>query len=672
MSVILRSEPGASLKITITGEGSPPVSPLKGLTVNPDALFVGETQKVIIRAQIPYDVMQLPPLVTLHRIDTNGTVISIEGQLTDDGDLNNSDEIAGDGILSIRKSFYSDVQQSIRLQIAVQQSNQVFLSQTFLLPVFSHLTDAQVTNILIIQETALQHFQVLMSTTNIEAAATMVLGQLRSDTNILQAEISGSGDGIWLQYVSGVLGALSLYPDGKLGGLNLFPTMTNSAPPVLPTVTLDNAIKSKNAIVLAPFRSALPSEDDMAKSVYDIINNSACPKFDVTSLENGSVTVDVVKTLNLYGLIVINTHGFTVDKPAQVAFATREPFNNATKSVHEIDYQQHRLVSMTVPVCTFDLFGICFAHEHVWAIRPSFINTYAGNGYPDSLVLMGSCDSTYNTSMSDAFSQHGAKAYLGYSPTVDALFVKQSATDFFHKFLEDSSVTSAGEAFTPNQHDNSTPPAYFTLLPASSALQKPVFEISDGSFELGTLGAWQASGDGRVVSQLGQFGPTDGAYMAVISTGLGFTTTSGSIEQKLCLPAAAKTLDFKWNFNSEEFVEYCGSRYQDFFTVDIITSAGAQNVFYRKIDDLCGSVFRSNLRFDQSSGDCQPSAGVGFGTGGNDCTVWSTGWQSQSIDISAIAVANQNKAVTIRFSAGDIGDSIFDTAILLDNIRISQ
>jgi len=54
------------------------------------------------------------------------------------------------------------------------------------------------------------------------------------------------------------------------------------------------------------------------------------------------------------------------------------------------------------------------------------------------------------------------------------------------------------------------------------------------------------------------------------------------------------------------------------------------------------------------------------------CDVWSTGWQPQSIDISGIAAANQNKPVTIKFSAGDVGDSIFDSAILLDAIKITK
>lgn len=161
--------------------------------------------------------------------------------------------------------------------------------------------------------------------------------------------------------------------------------------------------------------------------------------------------------------------------------------------------------------------------------------------------------------------------------------------------------------------------------------------------------------------------------MGLISTGLGYTVASGSIEQKVCLPPDAQRLEFYWNFNSEEFIEWCGSIYQDHFRVDIVTDTGAQNLFYRKVDDLCGSVSPSNLKFDQSSGFCTPFPDwVGYGTGGNDCTVWTTGWQLQSIDISGIATANQNKPVTIRFSAGDVGDSIFDSAVLLDDIKITK
>jgi len=110
--------------------------------------------------------------------------------------------------------------------------------------------------------------------------------------------------------------------------------------------------------------------------------------------------------------------------------------------------------------------------------------------------------------------------------------------------------------------------------------------------------------------------------------------------------------------------------FDDPFEVDLVTESGTNVLFYRTVDTLCAGVSPTTLFFDQSGPGCQPDPGVGLGTGGNDCTVWSTGWQSQAIDISAIAAANNGKGVTLRFSNFDEGDSIFDSAVLLDQVEV--
>jgi hypothetical protein len=124
-------------------------------------------------------------------------------------------------------------------------------------------------------------------------------------------------------------------------------------------------------------------------------------------------------------------------------------------------------------------------------------------------------------------------------------------------------------------------------------------------------------------------------------------------------------LSFKWNFSSEEFIEFCGPAFpfDDPFEVQLITEAGATTLLRETIDSLCGSVFPTALFFDQSGENCEPSTG-------NDCTVWSTGWLSATIDISAIASANDGNGVKLRFASTDSGDSIFDSAVLLDDIQI--
>ena len=103
---------------------------------------------------------------------------------------------------------------------------------------------------------------------------------------------------------------------------------------------------------------------------------------------------------------------------------------------------------------------------------------------------------------------------------------------------------------------------------------------------------------------------------------------------------------------SEEFKEYCGSRYQDFFQVQLceIPDAGSEvctTVLSNTVDSLCGGVTASD---------------VGFDKGG----VYNTGWRSVTAPLTSFI----GKKVRVKLSAGDVGDSIYDTAILLDNVRV--
>ena len=46
--------------------------------------------------------------------------------------------------------------------------------------------------------------------------------------------------------------------------------------------------------------------------------------------------------------------------------------------------------------------------------------------------------------------------------------------------------------------------------------------------------------------------------------------------------------------------------------------------------------------------------------------VYMTGWQTSTFDVSAY----RGMIITLSLEAGDVGDSIFDTAILLDEISV--
>jgi hypothetical protein len=668
ISVEVRSEPGTSLIVTILGDDIP-VSPLSGVTINPDVLFVNEPEFVIVRAVIPYDSSAAVPLVFLQRVDKMGSVLGDEGSLTDDGNLSNGDEVAGDGLFSFRKLFQSETEERIRFRLFVQQGSSTFTSGVFILDVFNHLDAAVIDGIVDLQKNAYDTYTGYLTHMSPKGAANKVLKMIKSDPSVLQAGFSENGTSIWIFYSSGLLGGVLLNPEGTRGGAK---TLFDSTLPASKSTDNFNSVMSatqvenKKAIVLGAFNSDFGTTDD-APEIRRILRDSKCPTFEVKYLLDGNVTVNVIKTLNKYGVVAITTHGDTYYKGllswwkeewgwnswfGQVVFLTGETVTNANRLAYEKDLKKGRLA-----------ISGSGASSH-YAILPSFIRYYGNNKYSNSLIYLGSCRATYNNSMANAFLSNGAKTFLGYSEYVNSGFAGTVGVDFFERLVEDASLPTTGDAFISGQHDTNTPAAYFQMI-GSTAHELPDSGLQNGEFEAGQLDAWNRSGDGRVLTQLGQFSPQGGSYMGLISTGLGYTTVSGSISQGICLPAAAKKLEFYWNFNSEEFVEWCGSPYQDYFRVDILTETGFHNLFYRKVDDLCGSVYPSNLKFDQSSGYCYPG-------GGNDCTVWSTGWRFASLDISSIATANQGKTITIRFSAGDVGDSIFDSAIILDKIKIVE
>ena len=110
-------------------------------------------------------------------------------------------------------------------------------------------------------------------------------------------------------------------------------------------------------------------------------------------------------------------------------------------------------------------------------------------------------------------------------------------------------------------------------------------------------------------------------------------------------------MSVKWNFLSEEFLEYVGSRYQDYLKMTISDGTNTVNLFEMAIDGIA----------TQFSLSCV-SPGIVFDQG----DVYMTGWQTSNFDISAF----KGKTVTLVIESGDIGDSIYDSATLLDEISL--
>ena len=679
----------AAFSITTRVFGTlPSVNALPEVVAAPKQFFVNTPTQVRFQSQIPPSALLDAQSVKLFRADAGGNPTGAAlCALLDNGKLVNGDDVAADNVYSCFATFNSAAPETVRLVVSASIGGSAALSPVIALDIVATLDPSVAQQIINAQAQAvvLANQAIAALGDNLAARQSAVAGILQL-AGVQSAGVSSDNTTIWIHYTSGIDGGVMLNPPGTRGSSEqavVADTATrrpsfasrvdarqSAEPAAFPLMrplqrSLGNTLKSAlgataeaqsfvgntNVLIWDAYNSQFAPFDE-GPGLQTLFQGSQCPLYNVTYLKDAQATVASVKSFTNYGTIILVTHG-AVDGNGQVVFLTRETASLGAMLSNAIDLILGRVIIM----------------GNVFAIRPSFIGALPG-AMADSVVYNGSCQSSANSTMSDAFVAKGAKTYYGYTRVVNSDFAQSSATQLFTPMV--SSFKTTGDSFTAvvPKVDPTGPNATFTQ--AGDALLAYTGDLQNGNFEKGNLASWVATGDGRVVTGLGPFAPTEGVYAGLISTGLGFTTSSGSIAQNFCLPKTATKLTFDWNFSSEEFIEYCGSQFDDRFQVVLETSTGSTTLFQTSVNSLClAAIAPTPLAFDQSGPGCVPTpANVGYGTGGNDCKVWSKGWTSQQIDISGLAATNDGKGVKLRFFASDVGDSIFDSAILLDKIVV--
>jgi len=227
---------------------------------------------------------------------------------------------------------------------------------------------------------------------------------------------------------------------------------------------------------------------------------------------------------------------------------------------------------------------------------------------------------------------------------------------------------SVNQALTTTSIDP-TYKSYMRMIGNSKANVKDS-SLLNPSWDLGKTTGWKKLGDGRVISRLGVTVPVAGKFMGIISTGLGYTTQTGTLEQPFCVPKGAQEMCFYWKFYSEEFIEYCGSSYMDRFTAQVVGKKGKITMTDVWIDSLCPYNCGGKAPCTPGSPKCKcgkswktlTQSDVSFDKGG----VYMTPWQKECKDISPF----EGSRVNLRFFCTDKGDSIFDSAVLIDEVTI--
>lgn len=644
-----------------TTPGSP-LSFLSEVSVSPQGLFVAESADVIVQTTLGVDVGWTVDALRLYLVDAAGDSLEALGELHDNGDLDNFDEIDGDGVYTgVIPNFESSSPQVLHLRLLARASkggsSAHLWSETLSFLVAEPAEQADFDAVSAQLDGAEAEYDALIGGGATDAQAKAgVVAYFEGQAGIDEAYVSPDGNTVWAVYTDGLTAGVYLpsYDDGEVyagarrgratppanASVGVAPRVHRA--PLAPRDDDDpNQVHSNQALVLSPFHSWIGSigATDPSEAVFDLFTDAECPSFGVMYLADSAAGAAAFANMDNYGAISIVTHG-TLLADGQVCLMTGELASFANTLFWFWDLYG------TNPTMTLLSHG---GHKFL-SVKSSFITKY-NHDFPNSMIYVCACQGMKNASLHTALRGAGAGYVAGYDETVGVTYANGITLQFWQNVLEDGDT--AGEA-----HDNCTPltdPGHLHANFVDFGNMDLSFgsDLNNGDFEQGSLAGWSVVGDGRVITQLGSAGPTD-SYMGIISTGLGFTINSGAIYQEICLPANAATLELDWNFFSEEFLEWCGSVYQDYFSVSITTDGGEHTLFYRRIDDLCGSVSPAGIVFDQ-------------GPSGTDEGVYTTDWQHLSVDLSAYA----GQAATLRIEAGDVGDSIYDSAILLDNISIT-
>jgi hypothetical protein len=169
--------------------------------------------------------------------------------------------------------------------------------------------------------------------------------------------------------------------------------------------------------------------------------------------------------------------------------------------------------------------------------------------------------------------------------------------------------------------------------------------LKNGDFETGDLTYWTLTGLGDVGTALGPIEPFEGQYMAMISSGDGsIGGSSSALEQTFTVPLGATTLTLHYNFVSEEYPEFVGSDFNDVFLATLHTPNGSREIAFEEVN---------NANFYEVEG---------IPCGSGDCTWGQTGWLEASIDVAQWAGTDDTLSLTVH----DVGDTIYDTIVLLD------
>ena len=700
----------------------------ENLSARPSVLWTGVETEVVFAVALTRSGQVDLGALKLVQVSPDGESVGEVGVLADNGRLSESgDEIEQDGVFT-RTARFTCTGQPLYFRATAAVTGQT--SYTAVSPIVR----VDCLERLAVSSCEAKKSILAAAGSALEggAAASDIAGQLRGEAAVAEAGVSEDGSrAVWIVFDDGVLGAALAPRVGTRGGAEVL-GRAGAMAGLAASGNVTVPVLSKRALVLSPAAAEF-GEGDESDEVAARLSGLECPSYEVetgAAITGAGAGLGRLRGLSGYGVATLATHGaelFTGMSAARMRalrWAHIGP-QEVLWSGSEVDCagllqaQTTCVVTSQAPMGGCPSGTRCLVTKGVasdtgssgqgvrvdetqedlrlgrvvmtnrgYAVTPSFFSAWRGRGFPASLVHLGACSSMRNGSLASALYAAGARGVSGFSGAVGHGFAREVALG-----LVESAAGGTLSDVVTRREDPEHAGTMWRVFGATN-LSLAGSEVINSGFEQGLTG-WRTGGDGRVVSRFGTAQPVSGKSMGLVSTGLGFSLASGELRQTFCVPEGATRLTFNWKFVSEEFKEWCGTaKFQDRFSATLIDETGAVNALVDvSVDDLCGyadgtCAACTNPR--PCDATCEDGAGcyddggvcggefncqcgreftglsvspIGFDQGG----VYEVMWRRAERDVERFA---GRRPVTLVLSVLDLGDSLFDTAVLVDEIGV--
>ena len=648
------------------------------LSCTQSELFVNEETTVYFYARVSTEISS----VVLCDVSTNAVL----AEMLDNGKYSeNGDDLQGDSVFSCKLTVHkteAGVCSYYALADTEEASNQIQIS------VVAPLTEEESEHIESVGNVLTEALSESQNLTEQEKATALqnALSSLSNpDNNDGVAYVNdetiyydATNGIVSFEYETGVVGLVAL-KDIAASGSNIAggaatTYATGSLPVTLyaenftPTDTINKTVG--DATIMYSFDD--PADSDWLQ-YYELCGDAWTASGLITEIYTNP-TVEDYKTAFLGSeFVVIAEHGYYMtlynDNTTSIIVTTEE-----TSFWKNLAYAKDLISGRVVTLTLAD-------GSTVYCLTSEFFEFYYGNERLDgSIVYMDNCNgfgqgSDLNYDFANAFMvDAGVETVYGYHESVYIQYGIVMMDSIVYDLLNgettgvsgDNAIALYGEKDTDyarqywpgwtEKFENGKLLADATFIMAGS--EDAVLVNSDflnGSFEL-ELEGWNTVGDVRIINKLAEFMPVHGDNMAILTTGIGSTEsdylqgTEGSILlQSFVVPQNASEITLSYNVISEEPMEYVNSEYDDKFIIEILDSAGSviSQLGYETVNT---SIWNS-------------VSGINFE--GGDNTTYCTQWKNGSYNGLSDYVGEE---VTLRVRIWDVGDSVYDTAVLIDNI----